>query len=265
MSRINECVKQLFLNRNAFLGRTVDKERLDQFFSRINPIKTEHALIRFGGERDGGYLIPNDLDGIDECFSPGVSTVADFELALAARGIKCFLADYSVDGPPVQSDLFDFEKKFIGVESEPKFMRLEDWILSKSSGSSELILQMDIEGAEYQAILDTPHEVLSRFRIMVLELHYLESLFDRVGFDLINSAFMKLLQNFEIVHIHPNNDTRPFNYGGYEVPPMMEVTFLRKDRISTRTPSLEFPHPLDCANDPNQRDYSLPSSWYKHG
>lgn len=262
MLRINEIVKQFLLKRGIFIGRTVAKDRLDQFFSSIQPLETEHGLIRIGGDRDGGYLIPDDLSGVDECFSPGVSTVADFELALAAKGIRCFLADYSVSGPPVQSDLFDFQKKFVGVGPKPIFIRLEDWILEKSSGSREMILQMDIEGAEYQTILDTPDDILSRFRILVLEFHYLESLFDRVGFDLINSAFLKVLRAFEIVHIHPNNDTQPMAYGGYEVPPMMEITFLRKDRISKRVPATKFPHPLDFANDHNREDYPLPQSWY---
>lgn len=78
--------------------------------SLLKPIKTNHELIRIGGDGDGGYLIPNDLVGIDSCFSPGVSSVADFENDLTKKGIKCFLADFSVDAPPIKNKLFDFEK-----------------------------------------------------------------------------------------------------------------------------------------------------------
>jgi hypothetical protein len=48
------------------------QENLENFFAQINPVITEHELMRLGADHDGGYLIPNDLDGITACFSPGV-------------------------------------------------------------------------------------------------------------------------------------------------------------------------------------------------
>ena len=48
-------------------------------FKKRGPVKTEHELIRIGGSKDGGYLVPNDLSGIQACFSPGVSDLADFK------------------------------------------------------------------------------------------------------------------------------------------------------------------------------------------
>ncbi len=39
-----------------------------------------------GGENDGGYLVPDDLEGIEYCFSPGVSNIATFELDCLNRG-----------------------------------------------------------------------------------------------------------------------------------------------------------------------------------
>ena len=34
---------------------------------------------------------------------------------------------------------------------------------------------MDIEGGEYETILTTPAEILNRFRIMIIEIHDVES------------------------------------------------------------------------------------------
>jgi len=64
------------------------------------------------GDSDGGYLIPDDLENVEFCFSADVAFTADFENDLTTRGINCFLADYSVDAPPIQNHLFDFEKNF---------------------------------------------------------------------------------------------------------------------------------------------------------
>ena len=65
----------------------------------MHPMAAPRQLIRIGGGGDGGYLVPDDLDGIAACFSPGVSVTSDFELGMAERSIPCFMADASVDAP----------------------------------------------------------------------------------------------------------------------------------------------------------------------
>jgi hypothetical protein len=90
----------------------------------------------------------------------------------------------------------------------------------------------------------------------------MESLYDQYGFDLIDVTFRKLLKDFDIVHIHPNNFAKPVALGEYEIPPFMEFTFLRKDRISSRQPAMTFPHPLDRKNVLSNEDFSLPACWF---
>jgi len=46
--------------------------------ARLHPVPCGYELIRVGTANDGGYLIPDDVGGIAMCFSPGVSTNADF-------------------------------------------------------------------------------------------------------------------------------------------------------------------------------------------
>src|SRR3954467_8325005 len=74
------------------------------------PVDGRHELIARGPDGDGGCLVPNDLEGIEYTFSPGVSTESGFEAALAARGQRVFLADHSVDEPAQQHRNFAFEK-----------------------------------------------------------------------------------------------------------------------------------------------------------
>ena len=56
-------------------------------------------------------------------------------------------------------------------------------------------LKIDIEGAEYPVILDSPLEVLNKFRILVIEFHDLDALLHHKGFELIDLTFSKLLKN----------------------------------------------------------------------
>ena len=61
----------------------------------LRPVDAGHRLVRIGAEGDGGYLLPDDLDRISACFSPGVDRTATFENALALRGIgEKRLADF---------------------------------------------------------------------------------------------------------------------------------------------------------------------------
>lgn len=241
---------------------SAQRRRLLAFLAQIRPISTEHRLIRVGSEGDGGYLVPDDLEGITACFSPGVADVADFESDMARRGMRCFLADYSVDAPPITDPLFDFEKKYLGSITNDVYMTLESWVQRKADGSDNLLLQMDIEGAEYDVLLDAPKELLARFRIVVVEFHNLHGLFDPMAFVPIKLAFLKLLAAFDVVHIHPNNCFAPMAQGDIAIPPVMEFTFLRRDRISRKGHALTYPHDLDRANVRGQPDYPLPACWY---
>ncbi len=55
------------------------KEKVERFIKSLHPIKTEHELVRWGDKHDGGYLIPNDFEGIKALFSLGVGGVSAFE------------------------------------------------------------------------------------------------------------------------------------------------------------------------------------------
>ncbi|GHS55890.1 hypothetical protein VN1171_10070 [Helicobacter pylori] len=55
------------------------KEKVEGFIKSLHPVKTEHGLVRWGAKHDGGYLIPNDFEGIRVLFSPGVGGVSAFE------------------------------------------------------------------------------------------------------------------------------------------------------------------------------------------
>lgn len=262
MSNLKSAIKALLLSYNICISKTTPYSDIVALLSSLKPIKTNHELIRVGGDGDGGYLIPDDLVGIDTCFSPGVSNTSDFENDLAERGVKCFLADFSVDSPPIDNPLFDFEKKYLGINNDETFITLESWIKQKAPNKRELILQMDIEGSEYPVILQTSDDTLSKFRILVIEFHGLGSIFSKEGYELMRLTFSKLLNNFDIVHIHPNNYCGSAKYKDLDIPRVMEFTFLRKDRITHRSPAKNFPHPLDRKNVPIHPDIHLPSCWF---
>jgi hypothetical protein len=74
-------------------------------------------LIRIGGDGDGAYLLPNVLDGLAACFSPGVADVSTFETEFPDRfGIPSYLCDASVTGESLglRDDPYWFSRKWLG-------------------------------------------------------------------------------------------------------------------------------------------------------
>ncbi len=262
--KLKNSVKKILLAAGINIEIINNDDQVDQFFQMIKPVSTIFGLRRVGGDGDGGYLLPNDLDGITACFSPGVAFSSSFEIQIAEMGIACYMADYSVDGPAQNHKLFTFDKKFLGANNFGNFIRLDTWINFYKQGEGDLLLQMDIEGGEYDVILSTPIEILEKFRIIVIEFHYLESLITVAGGKLVSLAFSKLLQIFEIVHIHPNNCRDPIKYKDYTIPPIMEFTFMRKDRVRISKEEFMAPNPLDRPCDPSRKNFNLPNCWYKN-
>lgn len=259
--KIRDFINQYLLPGGLRLCKGASCEEISRFLASVRPVRTEHELIRIGGEADGGYLVPDDLAGVRTCFSPGVADKADFEEACARRGIRSMMADHSVEGPPVANPLFHFEKKFLGSRNDDVFMTLGSWVDRCAPGESDMILQMDIEGAEYPVLLTTPRETFLRFRTIVIEFHSLELVAERFGLQQIALAFGRLTEDFDVVHAHANNCTAVHRYEGFELPPVMEFTFHRKDRSARRTAATDFPHRLDRGNLPGRPDTVLPPCW----
>jgi len=86
--------------------------------------------------------------------SPGVDNRATFETSLIERGIPCYLVDGSVDAAPIKGDMVHFSKKFLGVVNNETTITLDDWVYDNKLGHDDLILQMDIEGAEWPVLLN---------------------------------------------------------------------------------------------------------------
>jgi hypothetical protein len=235
----NKPLKDSAIRFAGVLGMHIAKRtrfsEVNNLIHSLRPIDSGVALIRLGPEGDGGYLVPDDLDGIAYAFSPGISTESGFEAALADRGIQVFLADFSVDRPSEPHPRFVFDKKFVGALSDNMYMTLDEWKDNHiPDHTGDLLLQMDIEGAEFETLLNASPALLAQFRIMVIEFHYLQDLWNRPFFKIVSRVFRKLLLTHTVVHIHPNNGCGSVKSRGLEIPRAAEFTFYRHDRLRSR-------------------------------
>lgn len=261
-------VKQPFVPRYSILNskefileERQNRQSIYDFIKRLSPYYVGKKLVRLGPNKDGGYLVPDDLDGIGALFSPGVSSVSGFEKDCSQRGIKLFLADKSVSGANLEVE-HHFTKKFIGCTNNENFITMGEWVNSSIGNDVDLMLQMDIEGYEYMTFINMEDVLLRRFRIIVVEFHDLHKLWNKSNFGIITTVFQKILQTHVCVHIHPNNHDGLDVQEGIEIPRLAEFTFIRKDRVNEKIPCTVFPHQLDvdCTNYPS---IILPEMWYK--
>jgi hypothetical protein len=253
---------------NIFVENLTNLDRLQALATSLWPVRCETNLVRIGSNEDGGYLLPNDFMGITVCFSPGVEFNSSFEESLfRLTGITSHLADFSVEGPPSGYKPKSFLKKFLGPVSNHEYTTLHEWVLAQDEWHSpgDFILQCDIEGGEYLTLLAAPDEVLSRFRIIVIEVHNVELWASSSFFRIVEAFFEKILAKFWVVHNHPNNHGFTLDLGGFLAPQVFELTLIRKDRTETLGFRRDFPHFLDRACLGSRIDLALPGNWFAPG
>ena len=259
-------IKEQVQKRGSIIIAHTPKESVVSLIDKLHPYSIDKELIRLGPNGDGGYLVPDDLVGIEACFSPGVDQISEFEADCLKRGMQIFLADKSVDKPKLNlaSDKYNFLKKHIGITNNEDFITMDEWVKSgRLDEKSDLLLQMDIEGGEYFSLINISDSLIKRFRIMVIEFHDFWHFWDPHFYGLAEAVFDKILQTHTCVHIHPNNCCEINDQYDVELPLVAEFTFIRNDRINSKNYQTNFPHKLDYDNT-GYAHISLPKNWYKH-
>lgn len=229
------------------------------------PVGCSKPLIRIGGDKDGAYLIPNDLNDIDACFSPGTDYTKSFEDELAKKyQIKSFMSDASVKTSSLKliEGYQFFQEKWISDFNYKNTMTLSNWIKSVNlDNPKNLILQMDIEGSEYSSLIQTSESCLKKFKILAIEFHNLDYLKNE---RFLNQRFVpvlrRILQNFDCVHAHANNASPCFEIGDYKIPRTLELTFYRKD-CNHGEKKRHIPHKKDIVNAPSHPPIVLGKPW----
>jgi hypothetical protein len=263
--KIKRAINKILAKTNISVQEKTKKEEVLGLIERLHPKKTEKSLIRMGPKGDGGYLLPDDLENIEACFSPGVDQTSGFEEDCSRAGMKLFLADKSVDFPPINlpAEKFTFIKKFIGYTQNDDYITMDEWVNQANlKKDSDLLLQMDIEGFEYFTFINMTLSLQKRFRIIVIELHSLHKLWDEEFFKLASAALEKILQTHTCVHIHPNNCCGLDKKHDIKTARLAEFTFLRNDRGILDEYQSSFPHPLDfdCTE---KEAMILSEDWFK--
>ena len=210
--------------------------------------------VRIGHDSDGGYVMLDDLDHAMVCYSLGVAGEVSWDLELANRGAVIFQYDDSVDGPPIAHPNFHFRRIRIASDNSSAMntVRLDTLVDSNADFQGKYaILNMDIEGSEWDVIDSVDAGFFGGFSQVTIEFHGLERLREPSFREFAKGVLHKLCQTLFPVHIHGNNWGKLFAVGEFECPDVMEVTFVNRAKYPRTTDPGSYPTLLDrpCRRD----------------
>lgn len=245
-------------------------DNIKAFLASIKVRDVGLTKIRVGNTNDGGYVCLQELcEQSKVVYSAGVGNDVGFEEDWVQRWPKTrfLLFDPNISELPGKKQShygFTLHKLGLGLKWKP---------LRNVAPNSTL--KMDIEWDEWGAFQVFEDEALLNFSQMLVEFHlvhaeprenlspyfygfYTEAM-DKINQDLFGmylGVMQRLNNHFHIFHIHANNSLPVINVEGYVMPPLLEISFVRKDLVKKHSPSKEnFPIAgLDQPNKTNRPD-----------
>ena len=140
----------------------------------------------------------------------------------------------------------NYYRKKINKVSSKKEESLKN-ILQKNPLIKKFILKVDIEGSEFN-IIDEIINFSKNIDMLIIEFHDLDKQEKR-----FHKEILKLINHFDIIHIHGNNHCNLNNYG---LPIAIELTLLNKNyNLEKIEEKISFPlRELDYPNNPKLED-----------
>ena len=231
--------------------RTASDERLLEFAKLIRPMTSPGLrLIRVGGPSDGGYVMAEPITA-SGALSIGVGSDVSWDQAVGARGIPVTMFDHTVRRLPGHVPHGTFHRIGIGPHATQNTRPLDQLIsLAGLRGRDDLLLKLDVEGAEWPALSQWQSADLEPFSQIILELHGLGDLRDERKADRILTGVRRITLNHAPIHVHANNYDELVRFGQWWFPNAIEVSLLRRDHISDPTPASQMRTDLDAPCDP---------------
>ena len=222
----------------------------------------DYNLVRLGSQRDGGYVMLDDFRNSSIAYSFGIADNVAWELDVADNEIDVFCYDPTVTGIIGNDSRLHFTRMGIAGDDNvnPLYCTLETLIKKNEHASQKnMILKIDVEGAEWDSLCSISPELLSRFAQISLELHDITDVSNR---DKILKSVHNLTLHHQAIWIHANNAGRVEQAGNIKCPSLLEVTLVNKELYDLEECEYSCPINLDIPNTSIGNDIIL-EDWNK--
>lgn len=214
----------------------------------IRPYMVEGiSKVRIGGECDGGYVMADPGRG-GIAYSFGVSDYSPWDLAMAEKGFRVFQYDGTIDQEPDKHPNIIFNKYNVSaVPSGDVPSKTLREILRENGHHDErdIILQMDIEGSEWDFFETASREDMLRFKQILVEFHETGIWLHRY------TVLRKILETHIPIHVHYNNAANAVAFAGDSMvycDKLVEVSYVRADGLAATACPEYYPTKLDSPN-----------------
>jgi len=220
-------------------------------------VYTFDKKIRFGSNRDGGYVLA-ELDIEYDCYiSAGISNEESFSRDFINKYNMNEDNSFGFDGtiqnyPDGYTKKISFIKKNINKFNDDNNSNLSFFIEKYNN----IFLKMDIEGGEYPWLLQIDENQLNKFKQIVIEFHGITNNGWGCNYNDKVKCLEKLSKTHYIVHAHGNNHGPVV----HNIPDVIELTYVNKNYFNfvpeLNTQSLPIAN-LDFSNNTRLNDINL--------
>jgi hypothetical protein len=244
-------------------------KHIKKFVKEIKVYDTELTKFRIGNPCDGGYVVLKEIaEQTKDCYSFGIGEDIGFEIDFfnLFPGTSFYLFDPTITSIPKSPKGFNYIFTNIGIGNGYGTCNMET--------QKESLLKVDIEWNEWDAFFHMPYSQLKKFSQILVEFHivhaepkqgltpyfrdFYNSVYKHVN-DEIFIRYMAVLNKlntfFYCYHIHANNSLPITDMDGHMIPPLLEMSFVRKDLVIKAEPTKES-FPIEGLDFPNKVDRS---------
>jgi hypothetical protein len=155
-----------FLHLSAFIAKlypiavsqlypNISRAKIDALRNLlILDLRRTNELVRFGDKNDGGYMLIDDLLPTDTCLSFGIGSNYSFDSEISQYCEKVLMFDHTIQSPILQRKNMFFHPRGISDTRDDLFVTLDD-VISDIPVNNDIILKIDVEGAEADDIIGT--------------------------------------------------------------------------------------------------------------
>ncbi len=189
----------------------------------------DFRLVRIGRDYDGGYVMFDDFGG-GIAYSFGICDDVSWDKDIASRGYDVYMYDHTIDGLPEDNPRFHWSKLGIsdGMTQDDRLKSLEELIaLNGHEGKRDMILKMDVEGAEWGFLDGVKSETLAQFGQITFEIH---DMINPANPERVLNALRKINITHQLIHIHANNNGTYLSVGSKNFSSLLEVSYVLRDK-----------------------------------
>ena len=228
-------------------------------------------LVRIGPTSDGGYVLANNFKEISAVISLGVGKNVDIEMYFANLGKNILLFDGTITNLPKNHKKFNFfNSNVYGTSTSSREKDSEILVndifsyylknlfkdLVTIPSNLEVLFFVDIEGSEYDLLINLNRANLEVCQQMTVEFH---DIFKEITSSnpKIFECLAKLHETHELISAHGNNYGAAIQIDGADYPDVLETTWMRKDAAEFVNGVNNFNPRLNKPNNPGTPDLVL--------